>query len=355
MVPTAPSRHALPSTSLDLHEPMTSRNLFLVIALVLSIVIAATYTLLVQQPDSKSSESRLLENPYEIEQNNKVPDVATAEQSTPDASISVPNQSNEQTTYVIQKASSGLYLEPWDVAKTTPSDEEFYSIVEHMRQNPNFLAGVMQEFQSETDPKRLKWLAFMLGELRDKPELTALAGQMLFSGNEQSANSALALLSRLQKHDPAARDYILQSLSTSNKPSVLISSMNALSRAASDASYTQKQQVLQELTPLTQHPQASVRRNSYDLLFRWVSDTPYISQQLILGLNDQNPKVRRSIAIGFIDHPLPSPSVKLALMDMLNNQQELARNRILAARALRKNKLNQDEKRHVDAILKTLR
>ena len=333
---------------------MTSRNQFLVIA-ILSIAVAATYLFKTQQPPAVSGDSALIANPYKVGSVAKIPVAVNAKPSTPDGSTTTSEQKGSKLEEVETPNIQDIYLEPWEVAKTTPSDAEFYRIVEYMRQNPNFLAGVMQEFQSETDPKRLKWLAFMLGDLRDKPELTALAGQMLFSGNTQSTISALALLSRLQKSDPAARDLVLQSLSASQDAAVLTASMNALARATSDVSYVQKQQILQQLTPLTRHSEATVRRRSYDLLFRWASDTPYISQQLSIGLSDQDPIVRRSTAIGFIDHPQSDVNVKLALMDMLNSTQEIDRNRNLAAKALHKMELNQDEKSHIRAVLKTLR
>ncbi|MGB0865453.1 MAG: hypothetical protein ACPGSC_03030 [Granulosicoccaceae bacterium] len=243
--------------------------------------------------------------------------------------------------------------EPWDLAKTRPSDEAFYRIVDRMDQDSNYLAGVMQEFQSETDPNRLKWLAFMMGDLRDKPEITNLAGQMLFSGNEQSAHSALFLLSRLQQHDPAARGLVLQSLGASQEPTTIIASMNALGRVAKEISYSQKEQLLQQLTPLTQHNDTSVRRRSYELLFRWLSSDPFIHRTLSTGLKDSDHKVRRSTLIGFIDHPRSEVSVKLALMDVLNNTQEREQNRKLAQRALFKMELEPDERSHVQAIAKT--
>ena len=320
----------------------------------LSLAAAALYLFQAPAP-ILSSDNTPIKNPYIAEPIVEPSVAATTDTSTPDISIAESKQPDGLLEELEAPNVQGIFIEPWEVAKTTPSDAEFYRIVEHMRQDSNFLAGVMQEFQSETDPKRLKWLAFMLGDLRDKPELTALAGQMLFSGNTQSTISALALLSRLQESDPAARDLVLQSLSASQDPSVLTASMNALARATSEVSYTQKQQILQQLSPLTTHPEAAVRRRSYDLLFRWASDSPYISQQLSMGLSDQDARVRRSTAIGFIDHPQADTHVKLALMDMLNSSQELDRNRNLAARALHKMELDQDEKSHINAVLKSIR
>ena len=320
----------------------------------LSLAAAALYLFQAPAP-ILSSDNTPIKNPYIAEPIVEPSVAATTDTSTPDVSIAESKQPDGLLEELEAPNVQGIFIEPWEVAKTTPSDAEFYRIVEHMRQDSNFLAGVMQEFQSETDPKRLKWLAFMLGDLRDKPELTALAGQMLFSGNNQSTISALALLSRLQESDPAARDLVLQSLSASQDPSVLTASMNALARATSEVSYTQKQQILQQLSPLTTHPEAAVRRRSYDLLFRWASDSPYISQQLSMGLSDQDARVRRSTAIGFIDHPQADTHVKLALMDMLNSSQELDRNRNLAARALHKMELDQDEKSHISAVLKSIR
>lgn len=332
---------------------MPSRTQIFVIT-TLGLAAAALYLFQAPAP-ILSSDNTPIKNPYIAEPIVEPSVAATTDTSTPDVSIAESKQPDGLSEELEAPNVQGIFIEPWEVAKTTPSDAEFYRIVEHMRQDSNFLAGVMQEFQSETDPKRLKWLAFMLGDLRDKPELTALAGQMLFSGNTQSTLSALALLSRLQESDPAARDLVLQSLSASQDPSVLTASMNALARATSEVSYTQKQQILQQLSPLTTHPEAAVRRRSYDLLFRWASDSPYISQQLSMGLSDQDARVRRSTAIGFIDHPQADTHVKLALMDMLNSSQELDRNRNLAARALHKMELDQDEKSHINAVLKSIR
>ncbi len=320
----------------------------------LSLAAGAAYYSLANPPQSMSNPTQ--NSPGEGQQPvEKAPDIATREPPSPSIAKTVSEQPDKQPAEQEAPATQELLIEPWEVATTRPSDEEFYQIVEHMRQNPNFLAGVMHEFQSETDPERLKWLAFMLGDLRDKPELTALAGQMLFSGDKQSTMSALALLSRLQKSDPAARDLVLQSLSASQDTEVLGASMNALARATSEVSYSQKQQLLQQLSPLTQHPDVLLRRRSYALLFRWVSDEPHLNQQLIAGLVDQDAKVRRSTVIGFIDNPQSDINVKLALMDMLNNTQELERNRKLAAGALKKLELKPDEEKHINAILKSFR
>lgn len=267
------------------------------------------------------------------------------------------NKNTIETSTITSQTGNDLNadLAPWEVAKTTPSDEEFYRVVELMRNDPSFLAGILQEFQSENNPKRLRWLAFMLGDLKDHPELTALAGQMLFSGVETSETAALVLLGRIQKRDPTARDLVLQALGSRQEPEFLIPAMNAIALPSTDISLAQKQQIINQLSPLTQHNHAIVRSHSYSLLFRWVSEEPYMAQQLSDGLRDSNAKVRRSTIVGFIEHPQKDEVIKLRLMDILNDTEESKQNRNLAGRALNKLALNQDEIAHVRAMTRAMR
>lgn len=327
----------------------------------LTAIAALSYIAWSTQPTPSLSTQPLpnvyLENPAELvakpdSQIIQAPDSADSEMHEEPAQQPEPIA---QERLELQSGSANLAgIKYWEVGHAAPSDEEFYRLAALLRNDPEFFAQIAQEFQSETDPVRLERLAFLLGEAGGTA-LTDIASQMVFSGNIESEKAALSLLSRTQEKDPAARDLILQVMSSRHDQSVLIAALNAMAQETTDISDDEKQNIANHISPLTQHSDPSVRRHSYTMLFRWASDLDHLRPQLMAGLRDPDPRVRRSTAFGFMDYPQMDQVTKLELFSMLNNSDETTRNRKVAASTLRKFPLATDELSHINATLDALR
>jgi len=85
-------------------------------------------------------------------------------------------------------------------------------------------------------------------------------------------------------------------------------------------------------------------------LFRWADTVADLEPTLLSALEDSDPGVRRTAAQGFIKAPNKTQAAKLALLRMLDNQEESAGNRKAAALALQNFDLAPEEKAQVDKI-----
>jgi|GEM_PF-5131370 len=245
-------------------------------------------------------------------------------------------------------AAAGVY--PADIGQSSFSNDEFHKIVRLLRTDPEFLLGLQSEFQTSQNPARLKRLAFMLGDLRDD-SLVNVATQMLNSGQSISEIAALQLLGRLQIHSTEAREQILQVINVRPEASVVIGALNALARPMEEnVVESERLHVANQITPLLSHPDNEIRRHSYALLFRWADTVADLEPTLLSALEDSDPGVRRTAAQGFIKAPNKTQAAKLALLRMLDNQEESAGNRKAAALALQNFDLAPEEKAQVDKI-----
>lgn len=266
---------------------------------------------------------------------------AAADTPTPDTTSAQPGAA----------AAAGIH--PWQVGLSSLSDDDYYRFVDYLKMDPEFLAAVMTEFQGESDAARSRKLAAMLGEVHD-PAVRLLAESMVASGNTQTEIAALDLLGNIQQHDPLARQLVLQVIGSRTEEPVLIAALNAMAEAERDIDLAQKVEIANRISPLVQHSEATVRRHSYALLFRWAAELDHLLPQLRQGLSDPDAAVRRSTAFGFADFPQNDEASKQALFSMLNNADEIPRNRKAAASALNRLPLASDETAHIKAMLKQI-
>ena len=264
------------------------------------------------------------------------------------------NDTNEIPIATALPTEPTTHINAWQVGTEPLSDKDYYRIADALRNDPDFLAAMMLEFRGETDSRRLKVLAALLSEVEDA-SITTLAADMAASGNTTSEMAALTLLGKIQHRNPDARQIIMEAISTRTEESVLVAAINAMGIVSKETSLEQKTDVINRVSPLTQHKQAAVRRQSYTILFRWAADVDYLLPQLRTGLQDSDPSVRRITALSFAEFPQPDEATKLELFSMLNNIDETTRNRKAAASALNQLSLAADEKTYIKAIVKKLR
>lgn len=265
-----------------------------------------------------------------------------------------PNTEAPETSTQNSKAIQPVTLNAWDVGKGPLNDELYYRIAEKLKTDPQFLAALLSEFQGETDTKRLKKLAALLSESKDE-SVRSVAIEMLASGIQTSETAALSLLGKIQHRDPEAQQAILQVIRSRSDSPTLVSALNALGVANRALAPELKADIVNHISPLTQHHEPTVRRHSFNLLFRWAADTEHLLPQLRLGLRDPDPRVRRSTALGFAASPQNDEETKQELFRLLFDQNETARNRKAAASALKKWPLLSHELAQVKLILDELR
>lgn len=215
-----------------------------------------------------------------------------------------------------------------------------------LRNDPAKLSAVLDDFAAEADPERLSRLRLLLGQL-DDPSMVSVAESMLFSGNPDSSNEALKLLRDIGPRVPAAQEVGVNVLTSTQDPQLLVGATNILTSSASaDAETTQR--VVSSLTSLVQHPDAGVRRASFSTLARWSKD-PADASILVQGLDDTDPKVRRSTAYGFVGYPHADASVISALLNTAENPAEARSARSGAILALKGMPLDESQKARLQA------
>lgn len=232
-----------------------------------------------------------------------------------------------------------------EVATGTWNDEEIERLTELLNSDPAFMQSLKDDFRSETDPTRLKRLALLLGE-SDSTDLVPLAEEMLYSGNPESQAAAFLLLNRVQDRDPAAREVAMRVLGGESNPKVLVSAIDILARPA-QIDEQQRGDIINHITPLISHDDASVRRRSYSTLARMSNDNS-ATDTLLSGLDDPDPKVRQSIAYSFITNVVDTDAVRYRLLSVAENSEETPITRRGAVQALLQMDLTVDEKERVD-------
>lgn len=237
------------------------------------------------------------------------------------------------------------------LARDYVDDETLIKNAEALRNDPELLAAVLDEFLAETDEERLGRLGLLLGQL-DDPSLVGVAETMVFSGNPASADAGLDLLRDISADVPAARTVALDVLSSTQDPNLLVGATNIIASVGLNDSDI-AQQVVTSMTSLVQHPDARVRRSSYSTLARWSND-PSVTPTLLQGLTDDDPAVRKSTAYGLVGYKHVDASVIAALMQTAENASDTRRARRGAIRALISMTLDDSQSARLQAVQNNL-
>lgn len=269
------------------------------------------------------------------------------------AHTSVATEDNQDSANLFD-GSTELALSDADLAAlgTEPfANGEFELLTALLREQPELLQRVLDEFRANTDPYRARYLAELLGQF-DDAAVIATAEQMVYSGDVASASAALKLLGRQQRHSAQAREVIGQVLEAETNELVLVPALNAIS-VASRATAEQRQSVVGRLLPLAEHTDPQVRSHSYALLGVWNRDRD-LNEVLLQGVNDQDARVRESAIISLGKSGQRNESVKSELFSRVENTQEDKFVRIAAVTALRKFPLSADETQRIQSLTREL-
>ena len=230
-------------------------------------------------------------------------------------------------------------------------DDEFERLAARLRDDPALLAALIDEVRSETDPVRLERLLRLLGDV-ENPAVTALATELVYSGDDASRILGLDLMKRIGGEDAGVVSAVSGLLSTEVDGDVLVPALTALARpgrvggAEADA-------LAGQVALLTGHEDPAVRRTSIDILSRWSDDATY-TPQLLAGLDDPDPTVRRTAAFAFVGHADDSDEVRRALFAVAEDDASEEAPRRGAILALRGMPVDDDERARVDAIERRL-
>ena len=224
------------------------------------------------------------------------------------------------------------------------SDEEFEALVERLSRDPALLQALIDEFRSESDPRRLERLSQLLGDV-DDPSVVLLATELVYSGDESSRLLGLDLLKRVRPNDPDVRDVVSGLLSSESEGRILVGALTAMARpGAADADT--RAGLAEQVSLLTRHADASVRRTSIDILSRW-SDSPAHTPVLVEALGDGDQAVRRTAAYALVDREGADRSAVDELFAVIGDEAEEERTRRAAILALKSLTLEPSERERV--------
>ncbi|ASJ70402.1 HEAT repeat domain-containing protein [Granulosicoccus antarcticus] len=237
------------------------------------------------------------------------------------------------------------------IAQTAMSDADYEALVARLKTDPALLLQLVDEFRQEQNPERLALLARLLGEAGGA-DVTQLASELIFSGNDTSRELGLQILRQVQPGNTEARSIASGLLATEVEPKVLMSTLTVL---ASPGTVDEGSRALlgDQVALLASHENAGVRGVSLDILSRWSTDgrdTPV----LINALQDPEPRVRESAAYALVGHEDASETVIQSLLIVLRNADEQKATRRAALMALRSFALNAELQSELQTVEREL-
>lgn len=286
------------------------------------------------------SSSEASVNTGVVEQITDSTEIAASESNSPFAVIDTTGPAPLIDTGVAEPAASSIVIDTSIsvdvtlIGQSPISDAEFEQLIAQLRDNPELLQQLVDEFRQETDVNRQLQLLRLLGEVGG-PSVTLAASELIYSGDPESRRIGLELLQRVQPGNAEARDIASSLLATSVEPDVLVSTLTTLARPG-DVSDENREYLAQQVAILATHNDDSVRSISLSVLSRWSTGEQFTAVFLD-GLNDTADVVRESAAYSLIGHDDASPAVISALMavatDSTENEQ-VRRGSILALRGM---------------------
>jgi len=248
------------------------------------------------------------------------------------------------------KSSASNTHTPLDIAqlaRTALSDQEFDEMVTQLRSNPVLLQRLIDEFRQEQDPDRREQLMKLLGHAGGS-DVTLLASELVYSGDDASRKLGLQMLQRAQPGSAEVQQIASDLLATEMEPQILVGTLTTLARPGT-VNTENRTLLADQVALMTSHPDAGVRGVSLDILSRLSTDgrdTPV----LLAALDDSSERVRESAAYALVDHEEDSIAVRSSLWQMLRNADQGVSPRSAAVMALRSLSLSAEEKDELDAI-----
>ena len=210
----------------------------------------------------------------------------------------------------------------YNLGRSGISDADFKSLTERLNADPEFLQAIINEFRLETDTARLRRLAQLLGDV-NVPEVTALASELIFSGDPATRKVGLELLKYIQPGNSEAQALVSGLLATEYEADVLVDTLTALAVPGTVDDET-RVGMSEQVALLAAHPDASVRRSSIDILSRWTND-PTHTPIIVNGLQDEDRFVRQTSAYALVGHEDQSYEVIQSLMAVAADTNEVER------------------------------
>ena len=243
------------------------------------------------------------------------------------------------------------YVDVATLGREDLGDDAFEALVARLRSDPDLLSALVDEFRAETDPARLRRLTRLLGDVPD-PSVTALAAELVYSGDEVSRAIGLDLLGRVQPGSREARDIVSGLLSTETDERVLVPTLQALSRAGA-VDRTERAALSGQVALLTSHEQPNVRRLGVDILARWSDGQAHVPV-FRDALSDRDAGVRETAAYSLVGRGDPDGTITRELFAVVENDAEEERVRRGAMLALKQLPLDGPGRERVAALQKQL-
>lgn len=238
-----------------------------------------------------------------------------------------------------------------DIGSTAWSDSEYAKLTELLKANPEIRKHLALEFRINTDPKKTKRLAAMLGQF-DDDIITDVGLELALSGEHVSQKSGLTLLGKQQPHNIKARSAIADILQVETTPDILVSALNAVA-VPPKVNVTHQQELLTQFENLSHNEDANVRSHSMAMMARWAGKTN-VNQYLLQGLNDSDPSVRKTAAYSLMKSRYLTDDVKQQLLTRTQDESELKRTREAALLALERFNLSDNEQQHLNNIRRNI-
>jgi len=226
------------------------------------------------------------------------------------------------------------------------SEAQLGELVARLKDDPELLQRLIDEFRQELDPARKRQLALVLGEVGGE-EVTLLASELIFSGDSAARTLGMDLLQQVQPGNEQAREIVSGMLATEVEPDVLIDAMTALS-SPGEVDDDSRAYLSDQLALLTTHEDDGVRSISLNILSRWSEDGRY-TDAILAGLDDDSEYVRSSAAYALVDHEESTPTVIDRLFITARDAREQESVRRAAILALRSMPLSTAQLAELDA------
>ena len=221
----------------------------------------------------------------------------TMQPAVPDNTLSIELNNDESTDN-----DDGSVIDVTEIGLSPLSDDDYHDLQFRLHNDSALLSGIVEEYRSNTNPRRASQLASLLGE-HNVPSVLDVASELVYSGDPTSQTLGLDLLSYLQPQNSVAREIAIDLLTSDLQPALLVSAMNVLATPSDNATYAQKERILTNTSLLADHPSVKVRSHSIELLGRW--DQKAGIDVLSNAISDPHPQVRaRAVsALHGLSHP----------------------------------------------------
>jgi hypothetical protein len=205
--------------------------------------------------------------------------------------------------------------------------------------NPVALRKLLQRYESDRSPQARELLKSILSTVQT-PEVIAFALRLAASTNTAERKYGFEMVDALAPDSPEVRGLIKRTLATEQSPDVLVQALQALKPVAVEPE--EAEQLVAQLTSLTQHADPAVRRQAIMQLGQWDKKGEG-ADSLSQALSDRSLEVRQSAIFAIAQTGVRSDAAKAALMAIVTNTQESKEIRGSALQVLERFSLNKEE------------